>query len=182
MKTRRISTGISVFIFGLCFWLMPVVSRGSDRLNPNIQAALFYKIFNFNKTLTELSIPEIKIIVLKGDNQKEIFTAFKTMFKDKKLGEKSIVILKENSLDKLADDCQVVYVTEGNESKIDSIIEFCNKHKILGISNNRYYVKRGLAVAVIMAEGKARIFVSRDGIKRCGSKFSAMLMKLAKII
>ena len=153
----------------------------------SLQVALFYKIFDFDRNLTETTGQGIIIGVFYNpqDSQskqakeeiKEDFSKLSAI----KIGDKSVVI-KEIATTEQMQGINIVYVTPGNDSSISEIVEKCHLYKVLSISGVEEYVKEGLAIAIKLENQKPRIIINRASAELSGANLSSKILSLAQII
>ena len=153
----------------------------------NLQVALFYKIFDFDRSLTEASGQKVVIGIFYNPNnsrssqaEEEIKENFSEL-SDRKIGGKRIVI-KEITAVEQVHNVDIVYVTPGNDSSISRIIKECYRDKILGISGVEKYAEEGLAIAIELNDQKPKIVINKTGVESSGTKLSSKLLALAQII
>ena len=125
----------------------------------NLQAALFKKIFSFNKTLQGKGNLEVSVI---GNGSGEIVSAFK----DAGVNAKSASD---------ASGASVVYVMPGSTAP--------KQKGIFSISGVTEYAESGkVAVGLGVEGGKPKIVVNLAQLKAEGQELSADLLKIAKVI
>jgi hypothetical protein len=131
----------------------------------NMQAALFKKIFAFDKTLASKGGAEIAVI---GPGSDEIVSAFK----DAGLSVKA-------TGDQIPAGTTVVYVMPGASSPKAQTAS----KGILSISGAASYAEAGkVAVGLGTEGGKPKILIHMSQLKAEGQELSADLLKLARII
>ncbi len=129
----------------------------------NLQAALFKKIFSFNKTLTAKGNVEVAVI---GAGADEVVSAFKS------------VGLNAKAADQIG-GASVVYVMPGAPApKAQSASK-----GVLSISGVTSYVEDGkVAIGLGVEGGKPKIIIHMAQLKAEGQELSADLLKIAKVI
>ena len=153
----------------------------------SLQVALFYKIFDFDRNLTEGSGQKVVIGIFYNPNNsrsslanEEIKEDF-SQLSDRKIAGKSIVIKEITAVEQLH-NINILYVTPGNDSSISKIVKQCYKDKTLGISGVKEYVQEGLAIAIGVEDQKPRIIINKTSVELSGAKLSSKLLALAQII
>jgi len=181
--------GKRVFLFSLfVFWVTQVTCFAAMDVPAKIQAALFFKIFSFDKNITDSADGELKVAVLSkvgnADSESakaEIVSALNEFSGKTKVGAKSVTVTEISTVADIA-NYRVVYVTPGNDADIASIVAVCKEKKVLGVTGVESYAQQGLALAIGIADGKPKIIINQAGANDVGSKFSSQIMALAKII
>jgi hypothetical protein len=152
-----------------------------------LQAALFYKIFDFDESLSESSGPQIIIGIFYDPNNDKSTQAKEDMkqafldLSDKTIGGKKVLIKEITDASQLT-GLNIIYVTPGNDSLILDIVKKCEAGKVFGITGTEDYVRKGLPVAVAVENNKAKIIVNRTQAALCGVKLSSKLLALAQLI
>lgn len=129
----------------------------------NLQAALFKKIFTFDKTLSAKGKVEVVVIGAGGD-------AIVSAFKDAGISAKTGDISSASS---------VVYIMPGTSSTKSQTAS----KGILSISGFSSYVEDGkVAIGLGVEGGKPKIIVNMTQLKAEDQDLSADLLKIAKVI
>ena len=153
----------------------------------NLQVALFYKIFDFDRSLTEGAGQEVVIGIFYNPNnsqstqaKEEIKENF-SQLSDRKIAGKSIVIKEITAVEQLH-NINILYVTPGNDSSISKIVKQCYRDKTLAITGVKEYVEEGLTIAIELNDQKPKIVINKTGVESSGTKLSSKLLALAQII
>ena len=164
MKTKNLINKKVFKIIFLLIGLMTVNSFAQDMaVPPNLQAALFKKIFAFNKTLTAKGNVEVAVI---GAGADEVVSAFK------EAGVNAKAVSEIGS-------ASVVYVMPGAVSpKAQSASK--GVLSISGVPSNAEEGK--VAVGIGVEGGKPKIIINMAQLKAEGQELSADLLKIAKVI
>ena len=126
----------------------------------NLQAALFKKIFSFNKTLQAKGNVEVAVL---GGGSGDVVSAFK---------EAGINV---KAVDQVPSDAAVVYVMPGATPP--------KKNGVFSISGVPSYVESGkVSVGIGIDGGKPKIIVNLGQLKAEGQEMSADLLNIAKVI
>lgn len=131
----------------------------------NLQAALFKKIFSFNKTLQAKGV----VVAVIGNSSDAIVSAFK----DAGINAKAI------NGNQVPDGVTVVYVMSGAPTpKTQSAAK-----GVLSISGDAAYVEGGkVAIAIGNEDGKPKIIIHLGQLKAEGQELSPDLLKIARVI
>lgn len=151
-----------------------------------LQAALFYKIFDFDETLSSSSGPITIGIYYDPNNSasQEGKDAIEQAFLDlsnQTVAGRHVLIKSITDLGQIR-GLDIVYVTPGNDSVIKEIVKACEANKIFGISGTEAYAQMGLPVAIGAQNNKPKIIVNRSQAAICGVKLSSKLLALARLI
>lgn len=171
----------------ILFIVLMATSFADMDVPANLQVALFFKIFDFDRNLTETPGQEVVIGIFYDPNNPQSSQAKEEIKKnfsklsDKKIGDKSVVIREITTVGQLH-DINIVYVTPGDDSFISEIVKKCHMYKILGITGVEEYVQEGLAIAIELNDQKPRIIINKAGAELCGAKLSSKILSLAQII
>lgn len=134
----------------------------------NLQAALFKKIFAFDKTLQAKGNPEV--IILSGDEgADDVAAAFKAAGVNAK-------IIKGSQPPAGA---AVVYVMPGTASPKQA----CAQKGVLSISGVTSFAESGkVAIGLGLEGGKPKIIIHLGQLKAEGQELSADILKIARIV
>lgn len=80
------------------------------------------------------------------------------------------------------DDYVALYVTPGNERRLEEIVAAARKAQVATLSGVAAYAEQGLSVAVSAENGKPQIVVNLPSSRAEGCDFSSDLLKLARVI
>lgn len=165
MKTNNLFyTRITTFIFFLLNMITMNLYSQEMSVPANLQAALFKKIFSFDKTLQSKGSFEVAVI---GEGSDEIVTAFKAAG----INAKSVVQVPSGAA--------VIYVMPG----ADSPKSFTAQNGILSISGVASYAESGkVAIGIGIEGGKPKIIIHIGQLKAEKQEVSTDLLKIAKII
>lgn len=133
----------------------------------NLQAALFKKIFAFNKTLQSKGVD---VSVLSADGSGDAVAA---AFKDAGINAKSVKGAAP------AAGATVVYVMPG----VNPPKQVCAQKGILSISGVASNVETGkVSIGLGLEGGKPKILIHMGQLKAEGQELSADLLKIARVI
>ncbi|MGE5431380.1 MAG: YfiR family protein [Syntrophomonadaceae bacterium] len=164
LTVRKIAVAI-IFLIGI----MTINVYSQDMAVPvNLQAALFKKIFTFDKTLQAKG--SLEVVVLSGDGAgDEIVTAFKGAGVNAKAVKGS----------QPPNGAAVVYVMPG----VSAPKQACAQKGVLSISGVTSNVESGkVSISLGLEGGKPKIIVNLGQLKAEGQELSADLLKIAKVI
>jgi hypothetical protein len=154
---------------------VPHVSSEEMPVPLDLQAALFKKIFDYDRTLQNR--PEVLVAVIGPDDSpvsEQVVAAFVAA------GIRAERI-DPSDLEKRLLDVAVVYVTPGLD--FGFLSSFCERNGVLSISGNPEFVLRGdVAIGVGAKEQKPEILVHLRRVKTEGHDLSAGLLEVARVI
>lgn len=146
----------------------PSKAWAEEAMPVSVQAALFSKIFFYNRTLT--SKPKVHVSVLEGPGAKDVVRAFES-------SKISASVVKESDIDSFA---TVVYFTKASAKAR----EHCTRKKVLSIAGSGALAKDGeVTVGLRIKEGgRSEILVNLSRAKAEEQDFSADLLAYATVI
>jgi hypothetical protein len=158
---------ISLMFFLIGFMTVNVYSQEMP-VPVNLQAALFKKIFAFDKTLQ--SKGSVEVIVLSGDGSgDDVAAAFKA----------SGVNARAVKGGQVPAGASVVYVMPG----VTPPKQACAQKGVLSISGATSYVESGrVSIGLGLEGGKPKIIIHIGQLKAEGQELSADVLKIARII
>ncbi|MGE5810269.1 MAG: YfiR family protein [Ignavibacteria bacterium] len=140
-------------------------SYAQEMVPANLQAALFKKIFAFDKTLQAKG--NIEVAVLGSDDA--IVAAFK----------EAGINVKSTGGDKVPPGASIVYVPSG----ITSTKQQTSSKGVLSISGIPSFVEEGkVSIGIGTEGGKPKILINLTQLKAEGHEVSADLLQIAKVI
>lgn len=83
--------------------------------------------------------------------------------------------------------CQIVYFGEsGKESKnsgllVPGILTISSQEKILSVSESKKFARAGGMIAFILKEGKIKLYINLQALKKSGLEVSAKLLEVAEV-
>jgi YfiR/HmsC-like len=132
----------------------------------NLQAALFQKIFAFDKTLAAKGNVQVAII---GNSSSDIVAALQSVG----------ISAKAVNSDQVPSDVSVVYIMPG----VTSTKQQSASKGILSISGVPSYAENGsVSIGLGVEDGKPKIIINMSQLKAERQELSADLLKIAKII
>lgn len=152
-----------------------------------IQVPLLYKVFNFEKNIQSIQGDTIKIAVVynaaDADSvtvKDEVLEAF-VANAAKKIRNKSCEAVAVDNQSDLS-SFHVVYLTPGNDDKLDSLVNTCNSNGILSVTGVTEYINKGVTLALGKENNKPKLFINKSAAQLSGVSFSATLLTLARVI
>jgi len=166
---------ILVFVFGLLSALTSGSASAQDSsVPPEIQAAIFKKMFVYVRTLPPGTTPRV-LIVYDSDSTKsrdQIRRAFE------QLSIQTVSVSVDELPDRLADG-SVVYVTTPR----GSFKELLQKKRLLSITGIPALVERGeVSMGLTLQNDQPKILVNLSKLKAEGHEVASNLLQLANVI
>ncbi|MFH1198030.1 MAG: YfiR family protein [bacterium] len=161
--------GIKIrLITAICFFIGMITTVLAQEVPANLQAALFKKIFSFDKTLTAKGSYEVAVLSGSGSGD-----AIVAALKEVGVSAKSV------SGDQVPAGAAVVYIMAGvTPPKAQTASK-----GVLSITGTPANVEGGkVSIGIGTEGGKPKIIVNLGQLKAEGHEVSADLLKLAKVI
>ncbi len=174
----KLERTLPTFVFALALLLfMPRIAAQPSAIPSELQAAIFAKVFNYDKKIRKPN-GTFKVVIVVSDKYRKHAKSLASGFNKVKV---QTTFAKWEELSGKMNAASAVYVF-GSEN-IKAIEKLCYQHKVLSISGNPALVQAGkVAVAIGISNNKPQIIVNLSRSKREGHGFSAQLLKLVKII
>lgn len=142
---------------------------------PNLQAALFKKIFDYDRTLPAGG--SVRVAVVHGGDG-SVAGVVASAFSD---GGIDAIVVFQSDLPGQIEEFSVVYVTPGTDAT--SIAALCAAHGVLSVSGLPELAVQGeVAVGIGIHEQKPEILVNLKRVKIEGHELAAELLNLARVI
>lgn len=165
MKLRSLTGLANILVFIIIIFLSGNTYSQEMPVPVNLQAALFKKIFSFDKMLQAKGVIEVAVL---GSNE-TIVSAFK----------EAGINAKSTGGNDVPSGVSVVYIPSG----ITSSKQQTSSKGILSISGVPSYAEDGLvAIAIGTEGGKPKIIINLSQLKAEGHEVSADLLQVAKVI
>lgn len=171
MHKKSISISF-VFLILLTIISNSVIAQ-TQKVPAKMQAALFKKIFLFDKTIKDQS--DIKIYIVFDEKSKNEKSEISKAFAEE--GIKSEAFTKAQFTAN-ASECLVVYIA-GNLIVSPDIF---TENKILSLSGNQDLVKKGdVSIGLALENGKPKILINKNQLINEKHEVSSQLLKLAEV-
>jgi hypothetical protein len=174
MTSNSRKTPIYVCLVGILLAVSPMTLCAEDAVPPDMQAAIFKKIFGYAKSF---SAPEEAVVLIASDNPssgatQEIVKAFAGAG----LTSKAVAL---GDLGGSVSPKSVVYVFASSPAAK----AVCEKSGVLSITGKAALVESGdVAVGLAVDAGKPKIVVHKARLDTEKQELSAKLLQLAKVI
>jgi hypothetical protein len=76
-------------------------------------------------------------------------------------------------------ECQVFFITEDDERRIETVLRTVNQHPVLTISDTPGFVQAGGIIELKLRAGRIRFDINQGAARQVGLKLSSQLLKLA---
>jgi hypothetical protein len=151
-----------------------LTARAQDMpVPPELQAAIFKKVFSYDKTIQG---GEPRMIVAFTDASAGIKDQVVKAFKDSGV---TVTAVKADQLSGAVSGINVVYIAPG----VSGVKQLCQKNGILSITGLPSLVESGeVSVGLSVLDNKPKIIVHLRQLKAEGHELSANLLQLAKVI
>ena len=172
-----------IIVFILALNLCGVLNVFADEQKPGeyqIKAAYLYNFINFIEWPIDSPInnsPSINLCIL-GDDPfgKDLDDIRNEIVKGKKL-----TVKYTGSLDKLR-SCNILFFPASEKNHVGQILKLIGNSRVLTVSDVEEYARQGVIISFFVEHKKVRFAINIEAARRAGFKFSAKLLKLAKIV
>lgn len=156
-------------------WLGAFVEAQEMPVPPDLQAALFKKIFDYDRTLASGDVVHV-LVVHGGDDS--VATPVASAFRGGGLDAEVVPVAE---LDTRIAPSSVVYVTPGTDTGL--LEAFCTQNGVLSVSGVPELAVDGrVAVGIGTRDQKPEILVHLKRVKAEGHELAAELLNLARVI
>lgn len=76
-------------------------------------------------------------------------------------------------------DCQVMFITENEAQRVDTVLRNVGQHPVLTISDAPGFAQAGGGIGLILRAGRIRFDINQGATRQAGLKLSSQLLKLA---
>ena len=96
-------------------------------------------------------------------------------------GEKLIEVKFPKSMDD-ANNCNILYIAETNNDKLQAILEYLHDKPILSVSSMKNFAKRGGIIGFVTLNNKVRLQINRKPALQANLKISAKLLEVSTLV
>ena len=172
-----------IIVFILALNLCGVLNVFADEQKPGeyqIKAAYLYNFINFIEWPIDSpnnNSPSINLCIL-GDDPfgKDLDDIRNEIVKGKKL-----TVKYPCSLDKLR-SCNILFIPASEKNHVGQILKLIGNSRVLTVSDVEESARQGVIISFFVEHKKVRFAINIEAARRAGIKFSAKLLKLAKIV
>lgn len=75
--------------------------------------------------------------------------------------------------------CNILFIPEGNNDKLNSLIESSIKNNFLLVAEGNHLAKRGAAISLVLVDGKLKFELNEAMVKKAGLKIANQLVSLS---
>lgn len=169
----RSLVNVALVVGVLC--LCPIASAQEMPVPPQLQAALFKKIFDYDRTLSEQS--SVRVAVVHGGDDAVAVMVANAFQND---GVDAVVVSRDDVTEEIT-EASVVYMTPGFDT--GALAALCTQYGVLSVSGVPELAVSGqVAVGIGTRDQKPEILVHLKRVKAEGHEFSAELLSLARVI
>jgi len=173
--------------------IIPVFAAEQEEVRMDLQVNLFLKILRYDRNIGERGAQGIKMGVLYNPSDKNSIRTWENFQKEfEQLGEKTInsipiFVIQVKGVEELSKaienyNVNVLYIAQGFDSQLASILSTCQKETVLTLTGNPAYAEKGVAVGLGVKAGKPEIIINNQASKDAGANFGADILKLARVI
>jgi hypothetical protein len=161
----------------ISFW---AAAFGDEFQEDQVKVAFLY---NFSKFIEwpadafKSDTTPIGIYVLGVDPLGPVLDALR----EKTVKGRRIVIRRISRLENL-DECHILFISGSERGNVKSLLAFLKNHPILTVSDIDRFAPQGGMIGLVNVEEKINFEVNLDTVYHSRLKFSAQLLKLAKIV
>ena len=80
------------------------------------------------------------------------------------------------------DSCHILFISASQKRGLSRILKEVQNKNILTISDSEGFARRGVAINLVIVEGKIKFEINSKALERAGLQASSQLVKLAKLI
>jgi len=78
--------------------------------------------------------------------------------------------------------CNILYISDSEQARLHSILEFLFNRPILTISDMPGFVRKGGMIGFVRIDNRIRVEINRDSARQVGIDFSAKLLEIASMV
>ena len=104
-----------------------------------------------------------------------------SLYSKQKIKNKKVLIKEIQDIGKNP-DCNLLFISESAENKLDDILKVTRNKPILTIVDSEDYAKKGFLISFYLADGKVRFQINEDSVRKTGLQMSYRLLQMAKIV
>jgi hypothetical protein len=172
---------VALIFFNLVFMDFCLCQIRSKKIESRIKASYIYNCTKFvywDPSKGDLSQNIIFIYFLGGDSIFEILRGYSEM----QSGNHPINVKKISRIKSDIKECNLLFIGESEQNKLNSILKQVDGSRILTISDIPEFAHNGGMIGFIDENSKLKIEINLNAVLKAGLKISAKFLKIAKII
>lgn len=173
--------------------ILPMCAFAQEEVRMDLQVNLFMKILRYDRNISNRGEKGLKIGILYNPSSKlstkmkEDFEEEFKLMKDNTINGIQVFIVPIKGVGELSKAIQnygvnILYIARGFDNELDDILDICKKDSVLTLTGVPKYAERGVAVGLGIKMNRPQIIINTKVAKEVGAKFSADILKLAKVI
>jgi hypothetical protein len=168
---------IILYILGYSLLFIPASAQEEDRLIRFKAVFVYYFIDYIRWPATESSEP-FKIGFLGNSPLEE---PLKEIANKRKVGKRNVQIQTYDTIKDLG-TCDLVFITQTKKNLVNELAKHVNNQNTLTISDTPDLGKQGIAINMVLVNGKLKFEINRQALKNANLKASSQLLKLAILV
>ncbi|HMK65293.1 MAG TPA: YfiR family protein [Thermodesulfobacteriota bacterium] len=177
IKKHRTVWGLLPFLILLCS-VLP--AAGDEIQEEQVKVAFLYNFAKFVEWPPEAFKTDSATLTI-GLIGPDPFGSLLDSLKEKTIKGRKINI-KRMAKAENPEDCHIWFISASEKSNLRNILAQAKNHNILTVSDMDRFAQQGGMIGLINQEGRINFEINIDAVQRSKLRFSAQLLKLAKIV
>lgn len=170
--------------FAFLFLILSLSVHASTKVPPNFQAVLLSKIIALDNSLQNSDKETLEMAVYyDSSNSASVKTKsdFIKVFQTLDMYGKPVDVTAVEDLGELA-NYDMIYMAEISDEDFDKIMELAVANKILTISADDEYARKGCALSFSVVGGKPKVLFNQTAVDEIGADFAIQVMLISEVI
>jgi hypothetical protein len=177
-KSKRVSDCI-LFLF-LCLGFASPPAWGDEIQEEQVKVAFLYNFAKFVEWPSDSFKNETAPIVI-GILGADPFGSLLDSLKEKTVRGRKLT-LRRMARPENPEDCHIWFISSSEKGNLRNILAQAKNHNILTVSDMDRFTQQGGMIGLVNQEGRINFEINIDVVQRSKLRFSAQLLKLAKIV
>jgi YfiR/HmsC-like len=165
-------------------WLLIAVSSVLGQQKPSeyqVEAAYLYNFGRFVEWPANLPTAKADSFSICALGEDPFGPSLHATFAGERVGNKSVVARRISNPRESA-DCQILFISSSERSRLNKIIESLDKTAVLTVSDMPQFSQRGGMIQFVLEDNRVRFEVNLSATQKAGLTLSSELLKVATAV
>ena len=163
---------------GLLLLLLLPLAAGAQAPEYDVKAAFLFNFVKFVEWPEGAFAGERAPVTICVYGEDPFGPALEAVVQDEKVGERSLLVQRPDSLDGLG-GCHLLFVSRSERERMREVLAQVRGEPVLTVGDADGFLRAGGVVNFVLEGGKVRFLIGQAAAERSGLRISSKLMRLA---